>query len=147
MLWLRHTRTKMRFYRGRVVLVTTLLFLFALFLPVPSYSQDEISYLIIDKTKTPWGHLFYKKFSEIWQPIEGIPYYLIIIGEEKPSRRSSWVYVRVGDNIYNYEVFKFLMKPTTNDSELTRYAIMASKRVLKFLLTDYLRIKELEKRL
>jgi len=125
-----------------------LFILFSLFVlfsfSLPSFgssSNSDIDYLIIDKTKTPWGHKFYKTFSEVWKPPKGIDGYFIIIEEKKPSFRQSWIYIKVGDNIYMRIVYYSMLKPTTSNFDMQRQAVVASKRVLKYLLTDFLKFK------
>ncbi|WP_456456238.1 CsgE family curli-type amyloid fiber assembly protein [Thermovibrio sp.] len=114
-------------------------------LTLEGYSQVyDIPYLLIDNTKTPWGHKFFRTFSEIWKPPIGIEGYYITIGEDKISFKQSWVYVSVGDNIYNYRVFYSLLKPTMSDLDMQRKALAAAKRALTFLLKDYLRLKSYE---
>jgi len=108
---------------------------------------EDLSYLIIDKTKTPWGHRFYKTFSELWKAPTGIKGYFIVIGEKKPSFKQSWIYVQVGDNIYMRIVYLKLLKPTTSNFEMQKYTLTAAKRTLRFLLTDFERIKILEEKM
>lgn len=110
-------------------------------------AQSEVGYLIVDQTKTPWGHRFYRTFTELWKSPYGIDSYFIIIREEKPSFKQSWVVVSVGDNIFNRVVYTRLIKPTTADFDMQRYAISAAKHVLKFLLSDYLKVRSLEKQM
>ncbi len=122
-----------------------LFFILFLGLTLEGYSQVyDIPYLLIDNTKTPWGHKFFRTFSEIWKPPIGIEGYYITIGEDKISFKQSWVYVSVGDNIYNYRVFYSLLKPTMSDLDMQRKALAAAKRALTFLLKDYLRLKSYE---
>lgn len=132
--------------KGGRLLPLFFIFILVLFLtlPVLAQSQSEVGYLIIDHTKTPWGHRFYKTFTEVWKPPQGINGYVIIIKEEKPSFKQSWIVVTVGDNIYNKPVYAKLLKPTTSNFDMQRYTVSASKRVLKFLLSDFLRVKSLE---
>jgi len=105
---------------------------------------EDVPYLIVDRTKTPWGHKFFKTFVEFWKAPQGITGYTIKIKEEKVSFKQSWIVVEVGDNIYYRRVFVKLLKPTTSDMDMQRYALMAAKRVLKYLLSDYLRFKTYE---
>ncbi len=122
-----------------------LIFLLFFALTLKGYSQVyDIPYLLIDNTKTPWGHKFFRTFSEIWKPPLGIEGYYITIGEDRISFKQSWVYVSVGDNIYNYRVFYSLLKPTMSDLDMQRKALIAAKRTLMFLLKDYLRLKSYE---
>ena len=118
-----------------------------LLLTVPSYAQGDISYLVVDKAKTPWGHKFYKTFIELWKPPEGIEGYFIIVEERKPSVRQSWLYVRVGDNIYMRTVYATLLKPTTGTLDMQRNALTAVKKVMRFLLKDFPRLKMEEEEL
>ena len=128
--------------------VSLLLFLLTIVaFPVYSYCQSEVGYLIIDNTKTPWGHRFYAVFSQIWKPPEGISDYYIEIDEVKPTRKQSWIVVKVGDKIYMKPVYAKLLHPTTSDFDMGRYAVDAAKKVLVFLLTDYQKIKQMEKEL
>ena len=114
-----------------------------------AYSQSfiDIPYLIVDRTKTPWGHRFYRTFSEIWKPPLGIKGYFIIIEEKKPTFRQSWIYVEVGDNIYMKPVYVNILKPTTSDFDMQRYAVAAAKRTIRFLLTDFEKMKSLEEKM
>ncbi len=107
----------------------------------------DIDYYIVDKTKTPWGHKFYRTYQEIWEAPKGIKGYFIIIGERKVSFRQSWVYVKVGDNIFNYEVYTSLLKPTMGEMDMQSKALEAVKKTLSFLLRNYFRLKSLEKEL
>jgi len=123
-----------------------ILSLFFIFFFSISYAQvDDVGYLLVDKTKTPWGHKFFKVFSEIWNPPKGITGYFVIIEEKRPSNRQSWLYVEVGDNIFNTLVYVTILKPTTSDFDMQRYAVEASKNILKFLLSNFLQEKESEK--
>ncbi len=114
-----------------------------------TYAQSffDIPYLIVDKTKTPWGHRFYKTFSEIWKAPSGISGYFIIVEEKKPTFRQSWIYVKVGDNIYMKPVYVNILKPTTSDFDMQKYAVEAAKRTIRFLLIDFERIKSLENKM
>ncbi|WP_457677638.1 CsgE family curli-type amyloid fiber assembly protein [Thermovibrio sp.] len=137
-------------YYLRVALI--LLGLFFYFLPLFSLPAKgeaiyDLNYLIIDRTKTPWGHKFARTFQEIWEPPKGLKGYFITIGERKVSFKQSWIYVKVGDNIFNYEVYTSLLKPTTSDFDMQVKALKASKRVLMFLLKNYFRLKSLENEL
>jgi len=107
----------------------------------------DIDYLLVDKTKTPWGHKFFKTFQELWKPPQGLKGYFITVGERKVSVRQSWVYVKVGDNIFNYEVYTSLLKPTMGEIDMQKKALTAARRTLMFLLKNYYRLKLLEKEL
>jgi len=128
--------------------IAAILIFFFLIFTSNSHTQSlDISYLIVDKTKTPWGHKFYETFSRLWKPPSGIKGYFIIVEEKKPSVRQSWIYVEVGDNIYMKPVYVKLLKPTTSDLDMQRYAIHAAKLTLKFLLTDFQKIKLMEEKM
>ena len=107
----------------------------------------DIGYLLVDKTKTPWGHKFFQEFSLIWKPPKGIKGYFIYVTEEKPSTRQSWIVVKVGDNIYMKPVYVKLMKPTVSDFDIQRYALQAARNVLRYLLTDFERLKLMEEKM
>jgi len=135
----------MRFLRKLLVSLWVFLFLFCLFGGKGNFafSQEgkDISFLIIDKTKTPWGHKFFKTFSQLWKSPGGIEGYSIVIEEKKPSFRQSWIYVSVGDNIYFQVVYVTLLKPTTSEYDMQKYAVAASRKVLRYLLSDFMKLK------
>lgn len=139
----RFTKSLLKLRKGGLAPLFFICFIVLIFY-LPAKPQSEVGYLIVDHTKTPWGHRFYKTFTEVWKPPKGIDGYFIIIKEEKPSFKQSWIVVSVGDNIYNRIVYVKLLKPTTADFDMQRYAVSAAKRVLEFLLSDFLRIKSLE---
>jgi hypothetical protein len=124
-----------------------IVFLSLFFLFRSSSFASDIEFLIVDKTRTPWGHKFYRTFQEIWQPPVGIEEYFITIGEEKVSTRQSWIYVKIGDNIFNYKVFETLLKPTMGDFDMQRLALKAARKSLNFLLKKYIIIKRYENEL
>lgn len=107
----------------------------------------DIGYLLVDKTKTPWGHKFFQEFSLLWKPPKGIKGYFVYVTEEKPSTRQSWIVVKVGDNIYMKPVYVKLMRPTVSDFDMQRYALQAAKNVLRYLLTDFEKLKLMEERM
>lgn len=115
----------------------------------PAYSgtYQDIDYLIVDNTVTPWGHKFARVFQEIWKSPSGIKGYFIEIGEERVSVRQSWLYIKVGDTIFKYKVYEVLLKPTMSDSDMERLALTAAKRSLRFLLEKYIVLKSYESEL
>jgi len=129
-----------------LVLVISLSF-FLISLPVRSETYQDIDYLIVDNTRTPWGHKFAKIFQEIWKSPSGIKGYFIEIGEERVSIRQSWLYIKVGDTIFKYKIYEVLLKPTMSDSDMERLAIIAAKKSLKFLLEKYIILKSYENEL
>lgn len=130
--------------RKLVIFIATL---HLLFLPAYSETYQDIDYLIVDNTKTPWGHKFARIFQEIWKSPLGIKGYFIEIGEERVSVRQSWLYIKVGDTIFKYKVYEVLLKPTMSDSDMERLAILAAKKSLEFLLKKYFLIKNYEREL
>ncbi len=139
----RFTNRNSKKSRGSCWLPLFLVFLL-FFSSLPVFAQSDVGYLIVDQTKTPWGHRFYRTFTEIWKPPKGIDGYFIFVKEEKPTFKQSWIVILVGDNIYKRKVFVALLKPTTSNFDMQKYAVAASKRILRFLLTDYLRFKMYE---
>lgn len=131
--------------------LVSLFFLFNLIIQGQAVAQDlknyDVGYLIVDRTKTPWGHKFFQVFSLLWKPPQGIKGYFIYVTEEKPSTRQSWIVVKVGDNIYMRPVYVKLMKPTVSDFDMQRYALQAAKNVLRYLLTDFERLKLMEEKM
>jgi len=99
--------------------------------------QQEISYLIVDETKTPWGREFVKLFSQIWRSPKGIPFYIIKFQEERisVSRKQSLIKVLVGNNIYNFLVYSAYIRPAS--SEIESKVMDAVKKVELFLLERY----------
>jgi len=106
-------------------------------IPFQEDSSDELSYLIVDQTKTPWGREFSKLFSQVWRSPKGIPFYVIKIQEERisVSRKQSLIKVLVGNNIYNYTVYSAYIRPTS--SEIEDKVMQAVKKVEFFLLEKY----------
>ena len=130
-----------------ILIPITLLGFFLIPIPVCSETYLDIDYLIVDNTRTPWGHKFAKIFQEIWKSPSGIKGYFIEIGEEKVSVRQSWLYIKVGDTIFKYKVYEILLKPTMSDSDMERLAMIAAKKSLKFLLEKYIVLKSYENEL
>lgn len=135
---------------GKIARFFIILTLLLTYIDAVSFSANnylDINYLLVDKTKTPWGHKFFQVFSEAWKPPKGIKGYFIYIEEEKPSIRQSWIVVKVGDNIYMKPVYVRLMRPTVSDFDMQRYVLQAARNVLKYLLTDFEMLKLMEEKM
>jgi len=108
-------------------------------------SDEGIPYLIIDETRSPWGHEFYRVFSQLWKSPRGVPTYYIYVKEKRisSSLKQSWIYVEIGNNIVNRTVFVSLVRPASG--EIERKALKAIKSSYMFLLKDYYKLYNLTK--
>lgn len=123
-----------------ILLIASLVVAFA-YSTIWAEKDIEIESLIIDQTRTKFGHDFYQSFNLFWEPPPGIESYNILIDEQAEPRLGSWIAVEVNTVL----VYRALLKPNPEDIEVkAKEAIEVSKEFL-FNWQEYERSLEEEK--
>ena len=80
-------------------------------------SKDvEINGLIIDQTRSKFGHYFYQNFSDAWEDLTNVVEYNIVIEDQADPRLGVWISVEINSIL----VYKSILKP--NPDLIEEYA-------------------------
>ena len=116
-----------RFFRI-LVFGGTLIALIFTYHPSLASNDIEVDGLIIDQTRSKFGHDFYQTFNNLWEDLPGIKDYNIIMVEDQSDPKSgTWISIEINTVV----VFRSLLKPNSDSIEdSVKEAIEFSKEFL-----------------
>jgi curli production assembly/transport component CsgE len=79
--------------------------------PAWAAGATEIDGLVMDQTTTKVGHDFALAFNLVWEPLEGVDGYTVVIEDQADPKLGIWINLEVNDTL----VFRALLKPSPDD--------------------------------